>query len=256
MKLAICFYGQVRYIEGFNLFYKNFQDSNPDLEIDFFISTWNDFDISKINLTFKREIFISPNESVLDPIWGNTPKMGYHLKNVLNLKSKQELENGRIYDAVLTIRPDIVFNTVRMVSNILEFTSIKHSVPTVSLHDGITMVSGTYYLAEDYIFLMNSTGADIHSKLFDFFFINNEQFSQDWNYREGGHWVHSHYFMHKNFNVIKLPIPSVIVRPTIHLEILKEHYNQETLINELAARSRYYEKHEFDQKTFKNRVIV
>ena len=255
MKLAICFYGQVRYIESFNLFYKHFKDSNPDLDIDFFISTWNDFDISKINLTFKGENFISPNESGLNPIWGNTPKMSYHLKNVVNLKSKQELESGRIYDAVLTIRPDIAFDTIRMVSNILEFTSIKHSVPTVSLHDGITMDGGTYYLAEDYIFLMNSAGADVHSKMFDFFFIDNGQFSQDWNYREGGHWVHPHYFFHKNFNVIKLPIPAVIVRPIRDLEILKEYYNSESLIIRLAECARYYEKHHFDQETFKNRVI-
>lgn len=73
-KLAICFYGQVRYIEGFNLFYKNFQDSNPDLEIDFFISTWEDFDISKINLIFKEANFVLPNDLGKSPFSGNTLK--------------------------------------------------------------------------------------------------------------------------------------------------------------------------------------
>lgn len=253
MKLAICFYGQVRYIESFNLFYKHFKDTNTDLDIDFFISTWDDFDISKINLTFKEANFVPPNESGLDLLGGHTPLMAYHLKKVLNLKSKQELESGRIYDAVLTIRPDIVFNTITMASNILEFTSIEHSVPTVSLHDGIKIQNGTYHLAEDFMFLMNSTGADVHSELFDFFFINNEELSQNWNYREGGHWVHPHYFLHKNFNVVKQHISALIVRPVRDLETLKEQYSSEDLIINLVSNMRNYE---IDKKTFKNRVIV
>jgi hypothetical protein len=253
MKLAICFYGQVRYIEGFNLFYKNFQDSNPDLEIDFFISTWDDFDISKINLTFKESNFVSPDESGLDLLGGHTPLMAYHLKKVLELKLQQEKKSEIQYDAVLTIRPDIVFDTVKMVSNILEFTSIQHSVPTVSLHNGIEIEEGTYKLSEDYMFLMNSIGSDVHSELFDFFFINEEYKSKNWNYREGGHWVHPHYFLHKNFNVVILRIPALIIRPVRDLEILKEHYSTPDLIFKLIENLRNYE---IDMKTFKNRVII
>ena len=253
MKLAICFYGQVRYIEGFNLFYKHFKDSNPDLEIDFFISTWDDFDISKINLTFKESNFVSPDESGLDLLGGHTPLMAYHLKKVLELKLQQEKKSEIQYDAVLTIRPDIVFDTVKMVSNILEFTSIQHSVPTVSLHNGIEIEEGTYKLSEDYMFLMNSIGSDVHSELFDFFFINEEYKSKNWNYREGGHWVHPHYFLHKNFNVVILRIPALIIRPVRDLEILKEHYSTPDLIFKLIENLRNYE---IDMKTFKNRVII
>ena len=61
-----------------------------------------------------------------------------------------------------------------MVSNILEFTSIQHSIPTVSLHDGILIEDGTYKIHEDYMFLMNSIGADVHSEMYDFFFTNEE----------------------------------------------------------------------------------
>jgi len=254
MKLAICFYGQVRYIEGFNLFYKHFKDSNPDLEIDFFISTWNDFDISKINLTFKEANFVPPNESGLDLLGGHTPLMAYHLKKVLELKLQQEKKSEIQYDAVLTIRPDIVFDTTVMVSNILEFTSVQHSVPTVSLHDGIVIEEKTYKLNEDYMFLMNSIGADVHSELFDFFFINKEYKSKNWNYREGGHWVHPHYFLHKNFNVVKLRIPALIIRPVRDLEILKEHYSTPDLIFKLVQNLQNYEI-DIDMKTFKNRVI-
>jgi hypothetical protein len=253
MKLAICFYGQVRYIEGFNLFYKNFQDSNPDLEIDFFISTWDDFDISKINLTFKESNFVSPDESGLDLLGGHTPLMAYHLKKVLELKLQQEKKSEIQYDAVLTIRPDVIFKTDKMVSNILEFTSIQHSVPTVSLHNGIEIEEGTYKLSEDYMFLMNSIGSDVHSELFDFFFINEEYKSKNWNYREGGHWVHPHYFLHKNFNVVILRIPALIIRPVRDLEILKEHYSTPDLIFKLIENLRNYE---IDMKTFKNRVII
>lgn len=253
VKLAVCFYGQVRYVEGFNLFYKHFKDNNPDLDIDFFISSWNDFDISKINLIFKEESFVSYSELGQAPLSGNTSKMAYHLKRVLNLKSQQELKSKITYDAVLTIRPDIIFDNVKMVSNILEFTSIKHFVPTVSLHDGIAIEEGTYKLHEDFLFLMNSAGADVHSNLFDFFFINKEYTSQNWNYREGGHWVHPHYFLHKNFNIIKQKIPAIIIRPVRDLELLKEHYSSRTLINKLLYNLKNYK---INFKTFKNRVII
>ena len=252
-KLAICFYGQVRYIEGFNLFYKNFQDSNPDLEIDFFISTWKDFDISKINLIFKEANFVLPNDLGYSPFSGNTPKMAYHLKKVLELKLQQEKKSEIQYDVVLTIRPDIIFDTTVMVSNILEFTSIQHSIPTVSLHDGILIEDGTYKIHEDYMFLMNSIGADVHSEMYDFFFTNEEYKSKNWNYREGGHWIHPHYFLHKNFNVVKLQIPALIIRPVRDLEILKEHYSSRTLIKKLINNLQNYE---IDMKTFKNRVII
>ena len=246
-KLAICFYGQVRYIEGFNLFYKYFKDTNTDLDIDFFISTWDDFDISKINLTFKESNFVSPDESGLDLLGGHTPLMAYHLKKVLELKLQEE------NDVVLTIRPDIVFDTVKMVSNILGFASIQHSVPTVSLHNGIVIEEGTYKLDEDYMFLMNSKGADVHSEMYDFFFTNEEYKSKNWNYREGGHWIHPHYFLHKNFNVVILRIPALIIRPVRDLEILKEHYSTSDLIFKLVKNLQNYE---VDMKTFKNRVII
>ena len=188
----------------------------------------------------------------MNPLWGNTPKMAYHLKKVLNLKSKQELETGIIYDAVLTIRPDIVFDTIRMVKNIIDFTSIEHSVPTVSLHDGIAIEEKTYLLHEDFIFLMNSTGANLHSKLFDFFFIKEEYKSQNWNYREGGHWVHPHYFLHKNFNVVKQQIPCLIVRPVRDLELLKEYYSSTELIKKLIINLKNYK---INLDTFKKPVI-
>tara|TARA_B110000259_G_scaffold85804_1_gene100058 strand:- start:2242 stop:3012 length:771 start_codon:yes stop_codon:yes gene_type:complete len=252
-KLAICFYGQVRYIEGFNLFYKYFKDTNTDLDIDFFISTWDDFDISKINLTFKESNFVSPDESGLDLLGGHTPLMAYHLKKVLELKLQEEKKSEMQYDVVLTIRPDIVFDTVKMVSNILGFASIQHSVPTVSLHNGIVIEEGTYKLDEDYMFLMNSKGADVHSEMYDFFFTNEEYKSKNWNYREGGHWIHPHYFLHKNFNVVILRIPALIIRPVRDLEILKEHYSTSDLIFKLVKNLQNYE---VDMKTFKNRVII
>jgi hypothetical protein len=251
-KLAICFYGQVRYVEGFNLFYKNFRDSNPHLDIDFFISSWKDFDISKINLIFKKESFVLHSDLGQEPLSGNTRKMSYHLKRVLNLKSQQELKSKTVYDAVLTIRPDIVFDTTRMVSNIIDFTSINHSVPTVSIPSGITIQDSTYRVHEDWMFLMNSVGADLHSKLFDFFFIDKEYENENWNYREGGHWIHPHYFLHKAFNVVVLPIPNVLIRPVRDLKVLEQYYNSPELIKKIIINSKKYK---INTETFKNPVI-
>jgi hypothetical protein len=251
-KLAICFYGQVRYVEGFNLFYKNFRDSNPNLDIDFFISSWNDFDINKINLIFKEASFTKPSDLGQSPLSGNTRKMSYHLKRVLNLKSQQELKSKVIYDAVLTIRPDVVFDTARMVSNIRDFMSIDHSVPTVSISEGITIQDNTYRVHEDWMFLMNSIGANLHSKLFDFFFIDKEYKNENWNYREGGHWIHPHYFLHKAFNVVVLPIPNVLIRPVRDLEILKQYYNSPELIKKIIFNLKRYKE---DSKTFKKPVL-
>tara|TARA_R110001606_G_scaffold37202_7_gene105566 strand:- start:733 stop:1500 length:768 start_codon:yes stop_codon:yes gene_type:complete len=252
VKLAVCFYGQVRYIEGFNLYYKNFKDNNPDLEIDFFISTWKDFDINKINLIFKEATFVLDNNLGQAPLTGNTRKMAFHLKKVLELKSQHELKTKIKYDAVLTIRPDVIFDTTKMIDSILEFTSIEHKDPTVSLPEGITIQDKTYRLHEDWMFLMNSAGADLHSKIFDFFYVDQEYEKKNWNYREGGHWIHAHYFLHKNFNVVINNISNMLIRPVRDLEILKQHYSSTDLIHTLIKNLRKYK---INPETFKKPII-
>lgn len=251
-KLAICFYGQVRYVEGFNLFYQHFRDTNPNLDIDFFISSWKDFDISKINLIFKEASFTKPSELGQAPLSGNTRKMAFHLNKVLKLKLQEERKSKAKYDAVLTVRPDVIFNTDIMIKNISDFTSIDHSVPTVSIPSGIIIEQGTYRIHEDWIFLMNSVGADLHSKIFDFFFVEEEFKKENWNYREGGHWIHPHYFLHKCFNIVVLRLPTLLVRPVRDLEILKEFYNSLELVNKIVAN---LNKYKLNPKTFKKRIL-
>ena len=45
-RIAICLFGQTRTYQVINELYKNLNE-NPHLEIDFFVSTWDDFEDKK-----------------------------------------------------------------------------------------------------------------------------------------------------------------------------------------------------------------
>jgi len=130
---------------------------------------------------------------------------------------------------------------IRFFTTIFPFTAINLANSPTWIEDG-TSIS----------FLMNSVGADLHSKIFDFFFVEEEFKKENWNYREGGHWIHPHYFLHKCFNIVVLRLPTLLVRPVRDLEVLKEFYNSLELVNKIVAN---LNKYKLNPKTFKNRIL-
>ena len=64
----------------------------------------------------------------------------------------------------------------------------------------------------------------------DFFFVDMAYRNYRTPYREGGHWIHSYFFLHNNFKTIVGKFPNVLIRPLRALENIKKEYNKSTLI--------------------------
>ena len=252
-RLAFCFYGQVRFIEGLNLFFKHFKEVNKDFEVDFFISTWRDFDISKINLIFNKSEYLDYESTTKGWRQGNTRKMSYLMQRTVKLKQNYELKNNIKYDTVVILRPDIIFDIERFTDIANKFNSIEHDKPTVLTTEGIEIDEGKYIIREDWIYLLTSEAANIHAGMHDFFFVDMAYRNYRTPYREGGHWIHSYFFLHNNFKTIVGKFPNVLIRPLRDLEVIKKEYNKSTLIKSVIRNLNKIQNG--SDRTIKDRVI-
>src|SRR6056300_592154 len=130
-KLAICFFGQVRFYEAFNLFYPALVNELEDYEVDFFMSTWNDCDRSKIDFKFVSHEFLNLCDTDIDENDAHTKKAMYLISRVGLLKRKHELENNFSYDKVLLIRPDVGFGIKEFADKIRQVSFTQEDRPTV-----------------------------------------------------------------------------------------------------------------------------
>jgi hypothetical protein len=131
-KIAVCFYGQVRLLESLNIMFPYIESLYKEFKFDYFISTWDDFDSTKLTLEFKKKEFLS--HEAISKKWGggNTRRMAYLLSRVGILKKQYELENDFSYDIILMIRPDVAFDYSHLYAALKNFISLSHDRPTVS----------------------------------------------------------------------------------------------------------------------------
>lgn len=244
-KLAICFFGQIRFNASFNAFYPALQDYLNDYDIDFFISTWNDCDPSKIDLNFKYKEFLNLEDTNIGQDEAHTKKAMYLISRVGLLKRKYELENDFAYDAVLLIRPDVGFSIQEFSSKLRKLDFKKESRPVVYTareYEYQEMDSQhVKRLNEDWFFLFSSDAFDIHTTLY-----NSIYKTQRWRYSSqklyiGGHWNHLFYFQYLNIEVKNLDISTLIVRPTRDLEVYCHNYEEEDLVPIIVKHSRDWE---------------
>ena len=103
-KIAIVFFGQVRGIEFFD-YYKKLENNIENTEIDFFISTWDDFEYTQDwlnNFTGASIKKVSPEFTRWEE------KVMFHIVNSNKLKCKYENKNNFKYDLVIHSRPDVL----------------------------------------------------------------------------------------------------------------------------------------------------
>lgn len=239
-RIAVCFYGQVRFLESFNLFYPQLNKLDENITFDYFISTWNDFDHTKINLNFTKQEYLQYDQITKNWEEGHTQKMAYLLSKVGMLKRTYELENDFSYDLVIMIRPDILFDLKLTLKHIQELLKNKEPKPFVSFLDKPYLdADGTYRITADFIFFMSSEAFDIHTTLYNYFYLQKKYKKSNMRYREGGHWIHIFYFLYNNFFMIyNSGIPNCIVRPTRDIEIIREHYSNEKLIAKISQNAK------------------
>jgi hypothetical protein len=116
-KIAIVFFGQVRGIEFFD-YYKKLENNIENTEIDFFISTWDDFEYTQDwlnNFTGASIKKVSPEFTRWEE------KVMFHIVNSNKLKCKYENKNNFKYECVLMTRPDILLDYKTTIPNIINF---------------------------------------------------------------------------------------------------------------------------------------
>jgi len=238
-KIAICFFGQVRFYESFNLFYPELLKILSDYDVDFFMSTWNDCDESKINLNFIKKEFLNLEDTNIKEADAHTKKSMYLISRVGMLKRQYELEKCFSYDKVILIRPDIAFNLGDFNTKIkkVDFkTEDRPTVYTALPFEHTYLKQEEIYipkLSEDWFFMFSSDAFDVHTTLYNSIYL-----TQRWRYSPhrfiiGGHWNHLFYFKYFNFNVKSLDLGTAIVRPTRDLDTYKLNFCCDNLLEEL-----------------------
>jgi hypothetical protein len=244
-RLAVCFFGQVRFYESFNLFYPALVEELEDYKVDFFLSTWDDCDKTKINLDFAAHEFLNLCDTDIDESEAHTKKAMYLISRVGLLKRKHELENNFSYDKVLLIRPDVGFSIKEFADKIRQVSFTKEDRPTVYIARDYELQPFDDHhikrLHEDWFFLSSSDAFDIHTTLYNFIYR-----TQRWRYSTqklyiGGHWNHLFYFEYFNFNIKVLDLSTIIIRPTRDLEVYKSNFIKDDLVVEVVRSSKQWE---------------
>lgn len=268
MRVAFCFYGQLRLLETVRDYYHKLNQIDENIKFDFFISTWNDYNHDdEFNKFTKYELV--PQNSIYNSKDGNTQKFTYLLYRVNLLKQLYELENNFKYDLVIILRPDILVNLIDLVEEIKKTYNSEFKSNFLLTVDDIKLVDDVYTLARDFLFIGDSTSVDIHSTMYNFFFLEEKHLTNNMNYKIGGHWVHPYYIYYNNFNTYMTDLESIILRPKSDYTVFKKYLNDKPSVlfdNIIKNRKKYFKQDPInnsnwiDTKTnesfdFKNKII-
>tara|TARA_S200002703_G_scaffold160087_1_gene176848 strand:+ start:21097 stop:21909 length:813 start_codon:yes stop_codon:yes gene_type:complete len=233
-RIGFCFYGQTRLEELISVYYKSWKNYS-NIEIDFFVATWDDFKNKKIYNYFKNKKFIKFKDSKLPTDQGNTRKMAFLLKEVNRLKKQEEEINNFTYDFIIYTRPDVMLGKKEtfkyLKEQLLESKKNDNSIFTLS---PIRLNKENYYLDSDFAFFSTSQAFDNHSQLYDFFFKNESKLQQQYTKVEGGHYTHGIIIKEKIKNIFSISLPSVIIRPKVDISLLRKHLFNKDIFSILA----------------------
>lgn len=225
LKIAICFYGQVRNYDYLNEDYPSWLDSE-NFDINFFISSWDDFDKSKLLDIYKdkkfylyskykdtfdkltREVTLEGLSQDLSPIF-----VAFHQQNVLKSKIKYETQNKIKYDLTILVRPDYYLNKKQTFEHLLElYNSNLHKLnkPVVSLKSEVLVNRGSIEIPGDSYFIHNDKGAFCHSNLYNYIFTDKIYKNYPIRYINGSHNMYYPLFIKDNYLIIRNQIRSSI----------------------------------------------
>jgi len=262
-RIAICLFGQVRFVDKLKEYYEYLCD-NDSYIIDIFIATWNDFDTNSLNINFKDKLFL--DESVMEKVGvkGNTPKMAFSISNSIQLKRKVEIEEQFTYDYVIVKRADLVVQKERFYESLSEINFDNETLPCVYTLDEFVLSEEknsigsfpAYRLTQDYMFIENSLAADLHSLMYNFFWLHKHHKKLNATYREGGHWNHIYFFKFFNFNIRTTFLELFLVRPVLDHKVFEQYATSENLVHELALhKTKLKKENKASQLGFKDKIV-
>ena len=219
MKIALCFYGQMRTVELVNNFYSKYNDLEEDVKFDFFISTWNDFDKSTLTIPYKA--INCENELSSDCIRLGKSRASnacYHINKVVRLKEDYETKNKFAYDAVVLLRTDWALkfsDLLKGCKNIVNSTENYPNNLVVGLAATPQVRDGNFYLTSDGVFIHNNIGANIHANLYNLIYLTGllEKTNKLSNLNGAqGHIIHGYLISMFSFCVLHTPIQGKHIR--------------------------------------------
>ena len=138
--IAVLLAGQLRHWETTSKIFKLYNEIYPDVQYDFFLSTWDDSymgtDSIKANFSFLNAYEVI-GTSVLGHHEEDYVRYPYLLKRVNQLKNDYQNEHDIKYDCVISTRPDILLNleTLHAVNNIITSDGISENM--IYINDGM-----------------------------------------------------------------------------------------------------------------------
>ena len=188
-KIAICFYGQTRTANVLKETYSNMPD------IDFFVSTWDDFNNKEVFSFCKDKEFINPRINQFD---NNTHRAAYLINRVNFLKSNYEINYRFIYDYVMWTRSEIGYNK----NDLYEFFNKIENNDDISIFSDIEKdKDNNFYLPADYSFFSSSHIFDIYATGY-----KNKAILEKANLKNGGHNYHAYNIINNHLNVKQITL--------------------------------------------------
>ena len=185
-RVAICLFGQTRTYQAINESYKNLNE-NPHLEIDFFVSTWDDFEDKKPFDFFTTSEFMNPN--IID-FRDNTDRAAYTIHRVNLLKTIHEVNNNFIYDYVVWTRSDILFEKQDLLTFLNKKANESKDYEINTHTEIINDAFGFPYLPTGYFFMGTSLSFDLFATGWKSYYKRNDK-SHDV-LKHGGHNFHAY----------------------------------------------------------------
>jgi len=211
MKIAMCFYGELRSLEFLNSDYTN------NTHFDFFISAGTDRLWDNINIDFKYSSFELDNEQspikVKNLVHNNrVAKACYHINKVVRLKEKYEIENKFAYDVVILLRTDFKYDIDYLLKYCKKVYKVSNEIgikPVCFVRAQPEHLKGKedkgLGIAQDDLFIHNNEGANLHANLYNSLFLqkNADKTKVKFdNITDNGHWVHCFLLTKYPFHII------------------------------------------------------
>ena len=220
-RVAVCFYGQLRYVkingQQKNLLENYFNKwSTEEYEFDFFISTWKTS--YNINFPFTDSEYLE--EFNLKHFMGNNrvAKACYLINKVVRLKESYELQNKFSYDLVILTRTDVSQDFENLCSVLNDVYDITKQVdkPVVSLSSSLrpskAINENVVDLPNDFTFIYNQDGANLHANLYNLIFLQNKNGDYSKLESNNGHYIHSFLYYHYDFLMLTNPLNELLHR--------------------------------------------
>ena len=212
-RIAVCFYGQLR---DTKLLEKHFTKwSTEEYEFDFFMSTWKTK--YEVNFPFTDSEYLE--EFGVKHFKGNlrVAKACYLINKVVRLKESYELQNKFSYDLVILTRTDISQDFERLCSVLNDVYDITKQVdkPVVSLSSSLrpskAINENVVELSNDFTFIYNQDGANLHANLYNLVFLQNK--NGEYTYEvNNGHYIHPFLYCYYDFLMLTNDLNETMLR--------------------------------------------